>query len=214
MTKNQKEYRKELNRLKKGYRRYTKMGAIPFNDLGLEIPKRITKKSLNEIKQLKPRKIALFVNEDTGEVIGYNQYKQNRKQTERNTYNDLDRPYSVEEDIQKLLNKIRSLKFDLSFRTNISLLREVKIDYLTDLEEALLDQINIENPLSLGKRISKNSIMWEDELIILYMTSDMETVIGCTIKLLKLIQDTDLTPEQEDKYNFEALVYGIDNNLY
>lgn len=79
LTKNQKQYLKELRRLKRGLYRYTKYGIQPTQIITEELPKRVTKKALQNLQKLKPLDIVKtfdFVAPDTGEVIKYNQLRQ------------------------------------------------------------------------------------------------------------------------------------------
>lgn len=71
MTKNQRAYKKEVQRLKRGIQRARKKGYLI--DYEFEIPKRITAKRLAEIKSLKPRDIykkGVKVDIETGEILG------------------------------------------------------------------------------------------------------------------------------------------------
>lgn len=72
MTKNQASFKKEISRLRDGLRKAVKRGYLPDYSLIPEIPKRVTKKALEEIKKLKPRNIYIkgdWVDFTTGEVI-------------------------------------------------------------------------------------------------------------------------------------------------
>lgn len=82
-TENQKAYQKERRRLLQAVRRAEKQGYIFPEDIVPKLPKRVTKKQLDEIQATKPSdlyKLAQYVYEETGEVVPAEQRKQEVKQ--------------------------------------------------------------------------------------------------------------------------------------
>ena len=82
-TENQKAYQKERRRLLQAVRRAEKQGYIFPEDIIPDIPKRVTKKSLEKIQATRPSnlyKIAQYVYEETGEIVPAEQRKQEVKQ--------------------------------------------------------------------------------------------------------------------------------------
>ena len=82
-TENQKAYQKERRRLLQAVRRAEKQGYIFPEDVVPELPKRVTKKQLENIQKIKPKQLykkAEFVYQETGEVVPAEQRKQEVKQ--------------------------------------------------------------------------------------------------------------------------------------
>lgn len=82
-TENQKAYQKERRRLLQAVRRAEKQGYIFPEDIVPELPKRVTKKQLEKIQKTKPKQLykkAVFVYQETGEVVPADQRKQEVKQ--------------------------------------------------------------------------------------------------------------------------------------
>lgn len=83
LTENQKAYQKERRRLLQAVRRAEKQGYIFPEDVVPDLPKRVTKKRLENIQKIKPKdlyKKAEFVYEETGEIVPAEQRKQEIKQ--------------------------------------------------------------------------------------------------------------------------------------
>lgn len=82
-TENQKAYQKERKRLLQAVRRAEKQGYIFPKDIVPELPKRVTKKQLENIQKIKPKQLykkAVFVYQETGEIVPAGQRKQEVKQ--------------------------------------------------------------------------------------------------------------------------------------
>lgn len=82
-SENQKAYQKERRRLLQAVRRAEKQGYIFPEDVVPELPKRVTKKRLEELQKTKPKQLykkAEFVYQETGEIVPAEQRKQEVKQ--------------------------------------------------------------------------------------------------------------------------------------
>lgn len=82
-SENQKAYKKERRRLLQAVRRAEKQGYIFPEDIIPELPKRVTKKRLENIQKIKPKELykkAVYVYQETGEVVPAEQRKQEVKQ--------------------------------------------------------------------------------------------------------------------------------------
>lgn len=82
-TENQKAYQKERRRLLQTIRRAEKQGYIFPEDIVPELPKRVTKKRLENIQKIKPKQLykkAEFVYQETGEIVPAEKRKQEVKQ--------------------------------------------------------------------------------------------------------------------------------------
>ena len=82
-TENQKAYQKERRRLLQAVRGAEKQGYIFPEDIIPEMPKRVTKKQLENIQKIKPKQLykkAEFVYQETGEIVPAEQRKQEVKQ--------------------------------------------------------------------------------------------------------------------------------------
>lgn len=72
LTANQQAYAKELNRIKQAVRRAEKRGYMFEDNVVPQTPKRITKKSIQALKEITPNKLyakALYLDTSTGEVL-------------------------------------------------------------------------------------------------------------------------------------------------
>lgn len=72
LTKNQQLFKKEIDRIKRFIRSAEKRGYLFPSDIIPQLPKRVTKKRLEDIRELKPRKLyakAEYVYQDTGEIV-------------------------------------------------------------------------------------------------------------------------------------------------
>ena len=79
LTRNQQEFKKQQNRIKQFVKRAEKRGYIFEDNIVPEMPKRVTKKALEEIKSLKPNKLygkARAIDYDTGEILTGKQARQ------------------------------------------------------------------------------------------------------------------------------------------
>lgn len=82
-TENQKAYQKNRKRLLQAVRRAEKQGYIFTEDIIPEMPKRVTKKRLENIQKIKPKHLyekAEFVYQETGEIVPGEKRKQEVKQ--------------------------------------------------------------------------------------------------------------------------------------
>lgn len=82
-TENQKAYQKERRRLLQAVRRAEKQGYIFPEDIVPKLPKRVTKKKLENIQKIKPKQLykkAEFVYQETGEIVPAEKRKQEVKQ--------------------------------------------------------------------------------------------------------------------------------------
>lgn len=79
LTPMQEAFKKEQNRLKRAIQReYRKTGVELDKDLIPDMPKRVTQKSLREIKSIKPKHLrneSQFVDYETGEILDYSTAK-------------------------------------------------------------------------------------------------------------------------------------------
>lgn len=108
LTKNQIEFKKQVARIKRGIRTYEKRG-IHFNNVpDLDMPKRVTKKKLQELKSLKPKKVAekygVSLDFETGEFISAKEFfkieKEQRKRAKQLSKQDLINQYTNLDDYQ------------------------------------------------------------------------------------------------------------------
>lgn len=238
MSKNQKAYLKELKRLRRGYTRYSKLGAVPFRDLGLEIPQRVTKRKLEEIKRTKPIDIALFMKnsgDDLGTLYNYAEYEQylkeqdtieNRKQElfdfidelsseyERDIRKDTIKPIdNGDTDVYRFLNALIMHKNDTSYGSDIYFAAD-KQRWLQELIDLTNDVIDLEGSKVLGQRLRQNTSKWENILEQFYHSSKGEEIIVSINELFKVIQGTDLTPEQEDMLQEASAEFLYNDNYY
>lgn len=82
MTENQRIYKKEIARLKRIIKRDEKLGIIYPEDILPKMPKRITKKTISDIKAITPRKLrlkAVKLDVETGEITPANEYITTRR---------------------------------------------------------------------------------------------------------------------------------------
>lgn len=238
MTKNQKAYLKEIKRLKTGYSRYKKLGAVDFKYLGLDIPKKVTKAKLEKIKRTKPKDIVLFIKntgDDIGTVYNYSEYKQyikeqdtieNRKKDlfdfidetieeyERDIGTDTVEPINNEDtDSYRFLNALIMHKNDTSYGSDIYFAND-KQRWLEELINLTNDVLNLEGSKILGQRLRKSSDKWENILEQFYHSSKGEEIIVSVNELFKIISNDDLTPEQEDMLQEASAEYLYSEQYY
>ena len=82
LTPLQQEYRKEYNRLRKGFSRYKKEGYYFPENVVQKAPKRVTKQMVQNIKNIKPKQltaVAERVSTETGELIQETKQKSLKK---------------------------------------------------------------------------------------------------------------------------------------
>lgn len=73
LTANQQEYKKQIERINRFYKRAEKRGYRFHDKVSLEIPKRVTKKSLESIQLIKPKQLyeqAEYLDPMTGKIVG------------------------------------------------------------------------------------------------------------------------------------------------
>ena len=85
LTTLQEEYRKEYNRLKKGFSRYKKAGYYFPENVVQKAPKRVTKQTVQNIKNIKPKQlttVAERIDTETGELLQETKQKSLKKISE------------------------------------------------------------------------------------------------------------------------------------
>ena len=98
LTKNQIAFKKQLTRIKNFIRRATKRGYEFSDDIIPTMPKRVTKKSIEKIKNIKPKDLyskASYLDKSTGEIVSgstgrkieRNLSSQKAKETRKNNNN-------------------------------------------------------------------------------------------------------------------------------
>lgn len=97
----QQEYKKQQNRLKQAIRRAEKKGYVFQENIIPELPKRVTRKALQSIKELKPKSLykkAVKLDIETGEITpGLEARKKERKEAVKKAK----RTKKIKEEIQK-----------------------------------------------------------------------------------------------------------------
>ena len=137
-TKNQKEYQKERRRLLQAVRRAEKQGYIFPEDIVPKLPKRVTKKQLKNIQKIKPKQLykkAIFVYQETGEIVPAEQRKQ-----------EADRRKEYWEKVNNLINSrvINGYRLPNSFTKEIDGKKTILTpsDFFNYLSEARYDDNN------------------------------------------------------------------------
>ena len=115
----QEAFRKEQKRLLRAIQReYRKTGVELDRDLIPQMPNRVTKKALQDIKNIKPRdlrKESQFVDYETGEILDYSQAK-DRWQNEQ----QIAVPYTLNVDDAIIANFMGSLsKYNMDFQNKM-----------------------------------------------------------------------------------------------
>lgn len=88
LTVNQEAFKKEIRRIRDGLRKAEKRGYVVDWSLVPELPNRVTKKRLEEIKKIKPRNIYIkgrWVDFETGEIISAHEHIYNPKPPKAST---------------------------------------------------------------------------------------------------------------------------------
>lgn len=84
-TRLQQEYQQELKRLRKGFKRYEKEGYLFPDEKYGQLPKKVTQKKLESIKQVKPKQLTQIserVDLETGEILSQSPTQSAPQQTQ------------------------------------------------------------------------------------------------------------------------------------
>lgn len=146
MTKNQRAYKKEIQRLKRGIQRARKKGYII--DYDFAIPKRVTAKRLAEIKATRPRDIykkGIKIDIDTGEILG----KATEYLYKKSGATKIDPKQYIEEQKQRFINEPKEKFFNVE-----KPVRDKSDDYLSDetwadiIINSLYDQVSFNEKIA------------------------------------------------------------------
>lgn len=86
--------------------------------------------------------------------------------------------------------------------------------WLQELINLTNDVIDLEGSKVLGQRLRQNTSKWENILEQFYHSSKGEEIIVAINELFKVIQGTDLTPEQEDMLQEASAEFLYNDNYY
>lgn len=216
-TENQKAFQKERRRLLQAVRRGEKNGYIFPEDVVPTLPKRVTKKRLEKIQATKPSdlyKIAIYVYEETGEIVPAEQRKQEvkqqgiakakatRKKKVNKPKNTFPKEYyptiSIIDTIRGRLEELQREEkppLDISFRKNelINIFDDTVTFY--EMDESLSDY---------EKYLKEHESEIADLLNVISYDSDSEKVNATFVTLGRLLNVTSLSVEQAENLSVMA----------
>lgn len=158
-TENQKAYQKERRRLLQAVRRAKKQGYIFPEDIIPEMPKRVTKKQLENIQKIKPKdlyKKAEFVYQETGEIVPAEKRKQEVKQE----------AIAKAKETRKRKKKISTPSVPIYYPT-ISIIDTIR-DRLSELTREAKPPVPIENRKNELLAIFEDNVTQYDDNIVEY----------------------------------------------
>lgn len=207
LTENQKAYRKERKRVQQFIRRAEKRGYLFPEGIIPEIPKRVTKQSLERIRAMKPKelyKTAEFVDFETGEILSG---------TEART---LERSRAA----KKGKRKTAVEKIEIPFFPIISLIERIRND-LEELEREVFPKYSIEsrkgaiisifedtvtfyseNLAELENYLKENEREISNLMTLIKYDSKLEIVEASFVQLAKLLNRKELSPTQAEEIAF------------
>lgn len=184
LSANQQAFKKEQNRLRAAQRRLEKQGYYFTKNIIPDLPKRITPKALKEIRELRPldlRRAAVWVNPDTGEVVGtgLELYARQRRETSA-----------------KLAKAGRSKK-------NVSRLREYA-EKRAGRQIESWESYNARTMLSYYEEQKRTSFSYDDSIVphwrafwpLVENTYGVQTVAECVLKI-DGVPDPDGVPQSQ-----------------
>lgn len=208
LTSNQKEYKKNLRRIKSYIRKYEKIG-FEFEFKIPEMPKRVTQKQLRLIREINPKTLsdkAFIINYQTGESLNISQYKRYIGEERRKIKRELERPItdaftppppiSIDAQYNRIIDNFRELLRQLPPRTAST---------LTRLLDSSLQTSDIED---VAKAIEGSSVEFKKLFERLMGDSDGASIeyssafIG---KLQGVTNDTKMEMEEE----FFSYMHGV-----
>lgn len=164
MTENQKQYNKQLTRIKNAIKKAEKEGYIVPQDILPQTPTRITKKRIEELKEITPKKLRLkseFLDIETGELITGKEKEKQKAEERKQARKRKKTSQSIQENISttsqseilhistfdEIYNRIDSLPREYGVRTydgawhKISEAHYIEAILDTMIEERLQDEI-------------------------------------------------------------------------
>lgn len=203
MTKNQLEYKKQINRIKRAIKRIEKKGFIFSGDIE-EItgttPKRITQKKLNEIKSIKPRnlyKYTQYVDMSTGEIFDYKEGKEIEKIKKQLKRGSINIPNTTTYEL--ILEQIKEIKKTAWFISNVRQLDAYR-GQVFSLEEVVKErykQATVEYNDYLKRH--EKVIMESLEIVMQYQ----KTIQIAFDRLFTILTNNEPTDEEKTMFNTE-----------
>lgn len=198
LTKLQKAYQKEQRRLQRYQRRAEKKGYTFSKSLVPETPQRITKKLLEEIKQIRPRKIRnedIYIDTSTGEVLS--EFKK-----EQSEYlPTIDYVTAVEQ----LIKALPDMRYTKQGATEISPMKSSMYSALYDTLAEYGEQYQYDEYLA--------TVYGEiqDGLTAIELSSDQSTIYSNFSTALSLIKGKPLTMQEAmDISDYSELIGSVD----
>lgn len=227
LTPYQQEYKKQINRLKRAVKRAEKKGYVFEENVVPEMPKRVTAKSLEKIKQTKPKELykkAEWIDIDTGETMSGVERRKYERQvaTERakttRYLNKIKReienePYDEYVHTISIIDRIRSYIQEIPSARGFGNTR--KGHWYEDFEprkNALLsildDRFADEDEMDIAK-----DLLDKDELISMHIhvvtyDSDSDDVRASFVQLAILLKNSSLTHKEAEELHEMSEFYN------
>lgn len=205
-------YQRERKRLQGWQRRAEKRGFIFDKSIVPTIPKRVTQKALEKIKQLRPKQLyekAKYIKKDTGEIFKGEEARKVQQQELRERKSKIDE-IPLEEYPQA--NYVETLVELINALPDIRYFKEGKLDihpYKTAMISNLYDTMgSYDNIADYDEYISNNFETLQEQLRIIEYYSKQEVVNSAYSKALTIIVKRDLTPLEATQMAEVSELYG------
>ena len=215
-TENQKAFQKERRRLLQAVRRAEKQGYIFPEDIVPNVPKRVSKKSLEKIQATKPSdlyKVGQYVYKETGEIVPAEQRKQEVKQqgiakAKANRQRKAKHPkqyYPTISIIDTIRERIDSLQREAKPPLGISYRKN---ELLSIFDDTVTYYEMNDNLSEYEDYLKEHESEIADLLNVISYDSDGEKVNASFVSLGRLVNVTSLSMEQAENLSAMAEYYN------
>ena len=217
-TENQKAYQKERRRLLQAVRRAEKQGYIFPEDVVPELPKRVTKKRLENIQKIKPKdlyKKAEFVYQETGEIVPAEQRKQEvkqeairkaketRKRKKKISITNIPAYYPTITIIDTIRDRLSELTRETKPPIPIEARKNELLRIFEDTVTLYSDNLN-----ELEQYLKAHESEIAGSLYVISYDSNAEEVAASFVSLARVLNTRSLTPEQAENISAMAEYYN------
>ena len=220
-TENQKAFQKQRKRLLQAVRRAEKQGYVFSDDIVPKMPKRVTKKQLNKITNLKPKdlyKNAEWVDRETGEIFSAKERKEEvkrigiekAKETKKRKKEKIKISYEIEKPYYptiSILDRIREMINDLhrESRPNIPV-ENRKNELLNILDDTIIYYEN--NLQEYENYLQQHESEIASLLNLISYDSDGEQISASFVTLGRLLNTQSLSVNQAENLSAMSEYYN------
>lgn len=232
MTENQRIYKKEIARLNKIIKRDEKLGIIYPEDILPKTPKRITKKAIQDIKNITPRKLrlkAVKLDVETGEITPANEYyTQRRKESAKKSAKtrrdkkisnyrstlpqekraETYEPLPTVDIIELIRDRLNAIERKVEFpQIPVEVRKSTLISNFEDTVTYLEMNDNLDQ---YRQHLSANESEIEQGITIIEYDSDTASISASFVRLMQIINYQPLTSDQLELISAYTESYGYE----